>query len=126
VKLRPLGSAPTSTWSPPPPEPEAARIPETMTHVVVSERDGEGVPRVLALPRPLAGHQIPLFIRTPDGRRWAGAVESTGAIGRDTRDGTDARPHELKKITPGSKIIAAVDPSGKIVSLMAQPSKRRW
>jgi len=66
---------------------------------------------------------VALFVRTPDGTRWAGAVESTGAIVRDVRDKTDPRPHELKKITPGSRITAALDSAGRVLALVAVPKK---
>jgi len=123
VRMRALGSAPTNTWSVPPPEPEAAPSRETVGRAIVSQRDGKGVPTRLGLPGCLAGKQVALFVRTPDGTRWAGAVGPDGAITRDLRDKTDPRPRELKKIVPGSRITAALDSAGRVLALVASPKK---
>lgn len=121
MKLRPLGSGPATPWSPagaPAPRPR-----DTIGHAVVSARDQSGVPTALGLPGPLAGKQVGLFVEGPRGRAWAAAVNASGAIGWDFRDGAAPRPKELARITPGTKIVAAIDRGGNVLSLMAVPRK---
>ena len=121
--MRALGAGSTPAWPAPPPEPEAPPSRETVGRAVVSQRDVAGVPTKLGLPGCLATPQVALFVRTPDGTRWASAVGPDGAITRDLRDKTDTRPRELKKIVPGSRITAALDGAGRVLALVAVPKK---
>jgi len=126
VKRKALGTGSAHTWPAPPPEPEAPPSRETVTRVVVAERDGKGIPTRLGLPAPLADRQVGLYVHSPRGRLWAGAVNADGSITKDLRDGATPDAHELAKVKPGSKIIGALDKNGRLLVLVAQSSKRRW
>jgi len=123
VKLKALGTGSAHTWPAPRPEPEAPRTRETVARVVVAERDGKGIPTRLALPRPLADRQVGLYVHSPRGRLWAGAVNADGSISKDLRDGATPDAYELAKVKPGSKIIGAVDKNGRLLVLVASAKK---
>ncbi len=121
MKLRPLGTGPahpaTAQQIPLPP---AARAIDPVGYARVAERDKDGVPTCLGLPGPLAARPAPLYVEGPRGRFWAGAVIEDGRITFDFRNGADPEKRDLARIRPGTKIIAARDPHGRVISLTAR------
>jgi hypothetical protein len=100
----------------PPPPPTR---PETVAIATVAARDKDGVPTSIALPRPLAGQQVSLYVTDHRGRFWTAAVSEDGTVGKDIKDGATPDRHLLGKLGPGSKIVAAVGPDGRILALNA-------
>lgn len=88
-------------------------------YAVVADRDEKGRPTRLALPAPLAGPSVSLYARRADGTAsWLGAVTRSGAVRTD-------RDWMLESIAPGVEIVAACDPSGRVLHLSAMCSVSR-
>jgi hypothetical protein len=89
-------------------------------YAIVAERDPKGVPTRIGLPGPLAARQVSLFVDGPRGRFWAGAVIDDGRITHDFQNGATPVAADLARIKPGTKIIAARDPGGRVIALTAR------
>jgi hypothetical protein len=118
VKMRPFGAAPATPAMAPQTPPPPTR-PDPVAIATVAGRDADGTPSSIALPRPLAGRQVGLYVSDHRGRFWAAAVSEDGTVGRDLQDGTTPDRHLLGKLAPGARIVAAVGPDGRIIALNA-------
>jgi hypothetical protein len=119
VKLRALGTVPATPFATPQTPPAAPTRPETVAIATVAGRDADGTPTSIALPRPLAGRQVDLYVSDYRGRFWAAAVREDGTVGGDLKNGATPDRHLLGKLGPGSKIVASVGPDGRILALSA-------
>jgi hypothetical protein len=112
MKMRALGTAPARPAAVPserPPDPQ----PDPVRRVRVAERCAKGRPTRLELPGPLAGASAGLYARRAGGGVvWVGDVTRSGAVKTD-------RDWLLSAVTPGTRIVAACDPSGRVISLSA-------
>jgi hypothetical protein len=124
VRLKALGTGSTNTWPPPPAERPEPKPRETVGHAVVEARDPRGRPTRLALPGALAGKRATLYVQDARGRpAWCAEVDELGrVVGQLPGPGSEGpRERELARITPGTKITAALDSSGRVLALMATP-----
>jgi hypothetical protein len=128
MKMRPLGTParPVVLGDLPATAPAPAPAPvDPVGYAVVSERDKDGVPTRIGLPGPLAARQVPLFVHGPRGRFWAGAVIDDGRITFDFKNGAGPEKSDLARIRPGTRIIAATGPDGRVIALTAAPTRTK-
>jgi hypothetical protein len=129
--MRALGTAPRpAEWhgqtapepeKPPAPAQEPARPPPARYARVV-ERDPEGRATKIHLPGPAAsGNKTPLFGPTRGGYNvWVADVEPDGTLKSD-----GSRSDLLKMLTPGTRLVASVDATGRVIAVAAISGKRR-
>lgn len=77
-------------------------------YAVVAVRDANGIPTDIALPGPLVGERVRLFV----GLDCAGWVHSSGVVQSPERD-----EDLLGRIQPGTRIVAATDSAGRVLAL---------
>jgi hypothetical protein len=98
-----------------PQTPAADAPPDPVKYAVVAERDAKGRPTALALPGRLAGPRAGLYIRSATGAViWAADILPGGALRVDK-----TRVDLLRQVKPGTTIVAATDPGGRVISLTA-------
>jgi hypothetical protein len=130
VKSRALGTGTARPVTAPQTSPPASR-PRTVSYARVEARDPKGVPVRLALPGALAAERVQLYVQWPDGSpAWAAEVTRDGELVGGRGSGIPPRERELSLITPATKIVAAVDPAGRVLALQAlarlpDPSKAK-
>jgi hypothetical protein len=110
MKMVALGAPAPRPYAPPEPEPRPAPA-SPILYAAVEARDAQGRPTRVSLPGPVAGGRCGLY---GPGGRWAAHVHSDGTV---RSDGT--RDDILAAIRPGVRIVAACDPSGRILALGA-------
>jgi hypothetical protein len=118
--MRALGAPPPrpvmDTAPTPTPLPAAPAGSRPVMYAGVTRRGRDGVVLELALPGPTAGAWIPLMGRTADG----GALR-VGWIG--ARGQVKSEPDIGAYFDPGTRLVAATDPRGRVVVVTAVPKK---
>jgi hypothetical protein len=98
-----------------PQQPQTKTVPETL-RAGVSARDASGAPARIELPRPGAAARTPLYASRPGGGLiWVAEVMPAGNLQSD-----GLRAAELARITPGTRIDAVCDVSGRVIALVAK------